>query len=83
MADKGFEQTQAESSGLEPEAISVLESFVGKRLASYAQAPNAGNFDIGDWRDDEPLLLTFEDGTVLSVRASGFHGSGGLSVDRG
>lgn len=76
------EQTFPES-GLDAESAKLLQTFVGKRLYGFSQAPNAGNFDTGDWRDDEPLLLTFEDGTVLSICASGFHGSGGLSVNRG
>jgi hypothetical protein len=65
---------------LESEEVAVLQRFVGMKLIGFSQAPNTGDFDSGDWRDDEPLCLTFEDGSVLKIEALGFHGSGGLVI---
>jgi hypothetical protein len=70
-------------SGLDEEARDVLASFVGKKLYAFEQAPNGGDFDTGHWCDDEPLRLTFEDGSVLEIHAFGWHNSGDLHVDKG
>lgn len=59
----------------------MLETFVGKKIAGWSQDPNAGDFSSGDWRDDEPLCLTFDDGSVLKIRACGWHDSGVLLVE--
>ena len=60
----------------------ALTSCVGKRLVSFSQAPNQGNFATGDWRDDEPLYLTFQDDTQLIISAGGWHDSGSLYIER-
>lgn len=59
----------------------ILSGFTGKTLAGFAQEPNQGNFEQGDWQDDEPLLLTFTDGSVLSIMPLGWHQSGSLVVE--
>ncbi len=71
------------TSALDADDQVLLQTFVGKRLIAFAQAPNRGNFNDGDWQDDEPLHLTFEDGSVLVVWCRGWHDSGGLYVGAG
>lgn len=63
--------------------MKVVKSFVGKTLVRYEQQPNRGNFALGYWADDEPLNLTFDDGSVLSIFAGGWHSSGSLYVESG
>lgn len=74
-------EERSAATGLEPDEHALLEAVVGKRLTGFEQAPNRGHFDSGDWRDDEPLYLTFEDGSRIAVYARGWHDSGGLYVE--
>lgn len=64
------------------EHAEVLEAFMGKRLVGFAQEPSrAGQHNSGHWRNAEPLYLTFEDGSILSVAVSGWHDSGDLFIE--
>lgn len=57
-----------------------LEGLVGKTITGFTQQPYPEDPD-GVWRDDPPLYVFFEDGTILAVQASGFHQSGYLGLE--
>lgn len=60
--------------------LGVLSEALGRTITGFAWRENQGA--SGHWRDDEPCELFLDDGTRLVFQASGWHDSGGLSVER-
>lgn len=62
------------------EILEAVSPFVGRTVALFEHEDYVPD-SPGDWRDDEPLIIHFTDGSALSISAGGWHDSGCLYVD--